>query len=184
MTRLIAMFFALALVVPAQEAFAYSSYGSGASAAGLSNSVTRRVVRRLSNDFRSCNTLNWAYRYDCYRISYDIAATQLAGLPAYAPAAKALAGVETAIGRIVDRNVDRTKPRLQRGQQVFRPITEASVPRAKAAIADALEEAETQLLRASANTGTHFSRIAAAVNSNKILLRSALRQIATWVQLA
>ena len=47
------------------------------------------------------------------------------------------------------------------------------IPAAKAAFADALEQAETKLLR-SASVGEHHVRIAAALNSNKVLLRSAL----------
>ena len=150
--------------------------GSGA-VAGLSNRVTKQVVRILRRDFGGCQRLEEVYRYDCYRQTYRLAVREIVGMPAYRPARKALEGVEETLARIVARNADPTKPPKRRLFQTYRAIAPAAVPKAKADLTRALEEAETQLLRSRPQGERHFASIAEAVNSNKVLLRSALRLI-------
>ncbi|MCA0871941.1 hypothetical protein LCL97_13965 [Seohaeicola saemankumensis] len=171
----------LALTLTLQPAFAdyggsgsTGSTGEGASA-GLSNATTRKVVRILKREFDRCQSVESIYRYDCYRQTYKLAGDQIAGNPAYAPALRALDGVETRLQTITRTNRDPAAPLKRKGFQTFTPIKPAAVPKSKVELRRALDEAETILLRSAADTGqVHFTKIAEAVNSNKVLLRSLL----------
>ena len=148
----------------------------------LSDSLTNEVVRRLRNDFRQCGELLNVYRYDCYSKSYRNAAIKLSGIPDYGPAHDALRLVETRIVAVIDANLDPTRPALRQGFRSFDAVTEAALPEVKRETLRAMEDAQTILLRSpSASQQTHFSRIAAVIDSNKVLLRSALLQLGQGV---
>lgn len=149
-------------------------YGGGGSSAGLSNRTTKQVIRILKRGVAACQRLERVYRYDCYRHAYRLAAQELNGRPAYGAAQAILIEVERSLARTVTQNVDPAKPAIIRGVQQYRPIKEASLPKAKAAFTRSLEEAETKLLRSAETTGPHYTRIAQAINSNKVLIRSLL----------
>ncbi|MGD9861731.1 MAG: hypothetical protein AB7S99_00830 [Pseudodonghicola sp.] len=151
--------------------------GGGGASAGLSARVTKQVTHILQRDFDGCRTLQPVHRYDCYRQTYKLAIDQIAGLPAYRPAQQALKGVETALEQIVARNADPAQRPAHKGLRSYRAIKPAAVPQATRELSQALEEAETKLLRSAAAGNTHFARIAQAVNSNKVLLRSALLRL-------
>lgn len=151
--------------------------GGGGASAGLSARVTKQVTHILQRDFGGCRTLQPVHRYDCYRQTYKLAIDQIAGLPAYRPAQQALEGVETALEQIVARNADPAQRPGHKGLRSYRAIKPAAVPQATRELSQALEEAETKLLRSAAAGNTHFARIAQAVNSNKVLLRSALLRL-------
>ena len=72
------------------------------------------------------------------------------------------------------RNADPATPPVRKRFQQFQPIKPAALPKAKAEFTKALDEAETALLRSPDQSGTHFARIAEAVHSNKVLLRTLL----------
>lgn len=181
---LFAVVFTFSLAVPAGLAdyggegnSGRGTYGGGAST-GLSNATTRKVVRVLTRDFNRCTSLDSVYRYDCYRLTYKTAADLIVGDPSYRPAFKALAKVEKSLETFTRANLDTTKPLKRKGFQQFKPITPAALPKAKAELTRSLEEAETVLLRSASDTGqVHFARIAEAVNSNKVLLRSLLQMV-------
>lgn len=170
----------LCMALPA-PVFAYgadgggdSGSGYGGASGGLSKQLTNKVVKTLTRGARDCHKLDKIYRYDCYRIVYKRAADLLAGQAAYKEAYQALAGVEKTLGIAVARNADRAAPKLRRGVQTFQPVKQSSVPKMKATAIDALQQAETVLLRSAEDKGVHYASIAEAVNSNKVLLRSAL----------
>ncbi|MDU9002289.1 hypothetical protein [Sedimentitalea todarodis] len=146
--------------------------GYGKAKSGLSDRTTNRVVRLLEQGLRQCRALESVYRYDCYRQNYQAAGKQLAGNPAYAPAQQALRDVEYTLANVVNANADpAAKPMRRRGKS-FAAISEAAVPRSKAAFTAALDEATTQLLRSANSGGDHFARIASALDSDKVFLRS------------
>lgn len=146
----------------------------GGSSAGLSSATTKKIVKIIKNGVGRCQTVAEVYRYDCYRQTYHQAANFLNGRPAYAGAQDALVAVEKALERIMAQNADSQTPPIRKGFQQFRPIKPAAVPKAKAELGRALDQAETVLLRAPERTGVHYARIAEAVHSNKVLLRSRL----------
>ncbi|MEX0284368.1 MAG: hypothetical protein AB3N23_07125 [Paracoccaceae bacterium] len=143
--------------------------------AGLSNSTTNRVARLIQRSGPQCQRLDKVYRYDCYRVAYTLAAREMEGKAAYAEAYKAVAKVANLLNREVSRNLDRKAPAIQRRGQTFRPVTPQAAPKIKAKATRAIEEAETTLLRSASSKGNHYTKIAAALNSNKVLLRAMLR---------
>lgn len=150
---------------------------------GLSNRTTAAVVRLLQGDFRECGDLIIVFRYDCYSQSYRSAADRLDGLVGYAEAQTALRLVETRIGSVVSANRDRTRPPLRQGGRVFNAVTEEAIPLLRRETLRAMDEAQTVLLRSpTAAQRPHYSRIAAVIDSNKVLLRSALLLIDTGLR--
>ncbi|MFT7593007.1 MAG: hypothetical protein ACI8R4_000318 [Paracoccaceae bacterium] len=150
------------------------STGGGGAAGGLSAATTKKVVRTLKRGIKDCRRLNSVYRYDCYRQTYRLAANHLNGRPAYRDALAALVAVERSLEQIVSRNADPAAPPLRKRFQQFQPIKPAALPKAKAQFTTALDQAETALLRSPDQGGAHFARIAEAVHSNKVLLRTLL----------
>lgn len=147
-------------------------------ATALSDSLTDEVVRRLGNDFRECGELSNVFRYDCYSKSYRNAAIKLVGIPEYGTAHEALTLVEKRIAAVIDANLDQSRPPLRQGFRSFKAVTEAALPVVKRETLRAMEEAQTILLRSpNAQQQTHFTRIAAVIDSNKVLLRSAMLQL-------
>lgn len=57
--------------------------------------------------------------------------------------------------------------------KTYNAIKPEALPRAKSDFIAALDEGETTLLRSASDTDKHYVRIAEALNSNKVLLRSA-----------
>lgn len=183
MTFLIRLFLVLSLAIPT-TAFAYGGDGGGDANTGLSKTTTNKIVRTLTRGVRACFRLDKVYRYDCYRQTYQLAAKQLNGMPAYAGAQAVLIDVEKTLERTIARNEDTAQPQVRRGVQRFRAIKPAALPGAKRDFITALENAETKLLRSADKTGTHYVRIAEAINTNKVLLRSAMLMLPGPVQAA
>lgn len=148
--------------------------GGGGGGAGLSTGTTKKVVKIINSGVGRCQTIAQVYRFDCYRQTYRLAANFLNGRPAYAGAQEALIAVEKSLEKIMAQNADPQTPAIRKGFQTYKPIKPAAVPQAKAELSRALDQAETVLLRAPERTGTHYARIAEAVHSNKVLLRSRL----------
>lgn len=172
---------AAALAVLASPS-AQANYGEGSSSGGsnirVNTRLTDMVVRDLRHDFGECLQLFPAYRYDCYRISYRSAAVQLKGSIDYQPAYEALRLVEQRISTLVKANTDPSQKKLRKGLQRFTPVTEAALPAMKQETIRAMEEAQTLLLRSPApHQKPHFQKIAAVIDSNKVLLRSALLKL-------
>ena len=160
------------------------SYGEGdseggGSASGLSNSLTNRVVRTLTREGEACQRLEKVYRFDCYRQAYKLSINVILGNNAYKDAVKALMQVERTLQQVVTQNVERTAPVKRRGLQTYRAIKPSAVRSATVQSERAMRQAQTVLLRSEAGKRTHYAKIAQAVESNKVLLRSAavLRRI-------
>lgn len=148
----------------------YGGYGGDSGAA--SARVTNSVVRGLQKGITQCQRLDNVYRYDCYRQNYKAAAKKLKGRQAYSPAYQALKNVEATLTKVVNQNGDRRANRIRQGAQVFTPIKPAATARAKASFRAALDANHTQLLRSASTAQTHLARIAAVLDSDKVLLRS------------
>ena len=142
---------------------------------GLNNAATNRLVRFLERGIRLCQSIDGVYRYDCYRQNYKTAADRLAGNGAYAIPLAALRDVEQALENVVARNADPSTKVKRKGRATFRAVKPDSTAKAKEIFRRALDEAATTLLRSSEGAGTHYTRIAQALDSNKVLLRALLR---------
>ncbi|OED49028.1 hypothetical protein AB838_08690 [Rhodobacteraceae bacterium (ex Bugula neritina AB1)] len=163
----------LALVLLPAAAAAGGKYGT---TARLTSASTSSVVKLLETGFADCRAqLPKAYRYDCYRSVYRRARQRIRGSEDYAAADQALALVQKTLEQAVAQNADPAKPRIRQGLTRYRAIQVTALPAVKARTDAALQEAETLLLRASGRRQSHYVRIARAVGSNKLLLRTALR---------
>lgn len=156
-----------------------AGYGSGGSStkAGLNNATTNKLVRYLERGIKRCRKLDSVYRYDCYRQNYNGAAAEVGGNAAYAVPLAALRDVEKTLERVIARNSDPNAAAIRKGRGVYRAVTPASTTKAKEVFRQALDQAATRLLRSSEGRGTHYSRIAQALDSNKVLLRAMLKSI-------
>jgi hypothetical protein len=166
-------------------ALSYGSDGgdwgpSSKAGATLNNATTTALVNTLRGEVDRCQSLPWTYRYDCYRAAYKVSQKTIAGNRAYDDARKVLKEVEKKLAATVKKNLDRSAPRQRRGVQTFRSIKPEAREIAKRDFVAALEQAETKLLRSAGTTNPHFVKIASALNSNKVLIRSA-RAIMDWV---
>ena len=173
----------LALIFSCASAFAGGEGGGGArdsmssgggQRSGLSSKATKAVVTTLTRGFDRCGTLPRVYKFDCYRHTYKLAAQQVNGNQAYAEAYKALVLVEETLTQAVKQNLDPAQKPKRKGLNLYRAVKPAAVPQIKRQAESAMKQAETILLRSPASKKEHYTRIAEAVNSNKVLLRSAL----------
>lgn len=163
----------LALPLAADE----SGYGGGESefGTGLNRNTTNEVIRILDAGITRCKRREKKiYRWDCYRLTYRTARRFLSGKHSYSEALAAIQHVETVIAAAVAEHRDPAKPKRRRLTQSFVPIKPEAIPAVRARATQAMEEAQTMLLRAPPHTQSNYVRIAEAINSNKVLLRSAL----------
>ncbi|MEX0281056.1 MAG: hypothetical protein AB3N13_07680 [Arenibacterium sp.] len=172
MKRFFSLLCALSLILPT-NVFADGGGNYSAKSNSLSNALTKKVVRTLTRGADRCQRLDWFYRYDCYRSVYAVAANQLGNNDAYANARAILLEVERSFEQTIARNEDKTAPRKRRGVEQFRAVKPGSRNAVNRDFAATLQRAETKLLRSPSNSGDHFVRIAQAVNTNKVLIRSA-----------
>lgn len=165
----------LALPISASESNGGDNDGGrGYEATGLQDRTTRNIVKILTRDFARCRQEKKIYRWDCYRKTYRFAANQLNGRLSYSHAQDALEHVEEELDRIMAEYRDPTKPKRRRLTQSYVAIKPETIPAARARTERAMDQAQTMLLRAPSHTQSHYVRIADAINSNKVLLRSAL----------
>ena len=173
----------LTLILASAPAYAWAGEGGGGGggadsgggqSSGLSSRSTRAVVTTLTRGFDRCGTLPQVYKFDCYRHTYKLAAQKLDSNQAYAEAAKALVLVEETLAQAVKKNLDPAQKPVRKGLNFYRAVKPAAVPQVKRQTERAMRQAETILLRSPAEKKVHYARIAEAVNSNKVLLRSAM----------
>lgn len=173
----------LTLILASAPAYAWAGEGGGGGggadsgggqSSGLSSRSTRAVVTTLTRGFDRCGTLPQVYKFDCYRHTYKLAAQKLDSNQAYAEAAKALVLVEETLTQAVKKNLDPAQKPVRKGLNFYRAVKPAAVPQVKRQTERAMRQAETILLRSPAEKKVHYARIAEAVNSNKVLLRSAM----------
>lgn len=171
----------LSLILAAAPAYARGGEGGGGGvesgggqSSGLSSRATRGVVTTLTRGFDRCSELPQVYKFDCFRHTYKLAAQKLDSNQAYAEAAKALVLVEETLTQAVKQNLDPAQKPVRKGLNFYRAVKPAAVPQIKRQTERAMQQAETILLRSPANKQVHYARIAEAVNSNKVLLRSAM----------
>lgn len=140
----------------------------------FSQDRTSDVVERLTQGTEECARLPWIYRIDCLAQVYKRAAGAVAGKPDYRGARAALLNASRKLDALVEENHDQSEPRVKVGTRIYRPMSIS----AKKSVSDVafaiLQETETKLLRSggSRTRRLHYQRIAQAVGSTKVLLRS------------
>lgn len=146
------------------------------------------IVGRLQQIQRICNAINAEYKLDCLATSYLSLTNDLRNIGGDSGVRQSLERTSAKLRTLVASNLDRTKPALrahltdpESGARILStlPIRAVQTERLSAVRQQAvtvLEETETVLLRsATRSTGKSvlYQRVAAAVRSNKVLLRSA-----------
>ncbi|MGI3170999.1 hypothetical protein ACRARG_17740 [Pseudooceanicola sp. C21-150M6] len=171
---------------PAAPAAGDSSSETAAAATKTASSAgTRAIVSQINAGFTVCRSVPVReYWVDCFAERLDQVAKDIAQDGDYAEARAIIEDASRKLAQVAQSNASRSIPRARLAASAgaapinARPLTpvatEAVAATAQTAAA-ILEEAETTLLRsaaASAQRQAHFQQIAAAVGSNKVLLRS------------
>ncbi|TCM76983.1 hypothetical protein [Rhodovulum steppense] len=148
----------------------------------VSDEVTELIIRDFAEARAICNRVpHPEYTVDCLSQALGrIAAKMPRG--DYERAKTVLEQAARDLGALASANRDRTRPQIRLRQPSgettppISPVRRDALAEVNAAAAQILEEAETRLLRSaegSARRMVHYQRIAAAVGSTKVLLRSA-----------
>lgn len=153
--------------------------------ASVSEPTTDLIIRLLREGETLCGATPIIFRPDCIAENLRKAARELPSRGDYAEARTALNTAVNKIDDVVRKNQDRAQPRVRSratlsGRTVQTPplvaVKPETVPQVNREVTAILEETETVLLRSARNDekrAEHYQRIAAAVGSNKVLLRSS-----------
>lgn len=144
--------------------------------------LTRSIVKNINAASAECAAYDPVYRIDCLRQRLLDIARRIPKGKAYDEARQIVQRAAGRLGRIQAANLDAKAPRMRsRGNarmketKTYTAVRKRNLERAMEAARQVIEEAQTQLLRASENSekrASHYRDIAAAVGSTKVLLRS------------
>ncbi len=170
--------------ISSTEAVAQSE-ALGPEALALSRANTNRVVRILKSGQAFCASLDQdVYAIDCLAERMEAAAAAMPAAGEYAEARDALLAGAARLNALAVANADPATPRAiaseptDGGIRTTRPLVPVRAEQLAEVAAQAqqiVEETETLLLRSAESSSArkvHYERIAAAVGSNKVLLRS------------
>lgn len=151
-----------------------------------STKQTSLIVLKLKEADRICGFIGKEYRISCFAVTYRKLAEEIPANGDYGETRQVLLDTSAKLDNLVRRNVDSQKPalraRLKKDNGRSNPtppiiaVRSDKTAQLNRQASTIVEEAETVLLRsASSDTkrAIHYQRIAAAVGSNKVLLRSA-----------
>lgn len=153
---------------------------------GFTKAASDRAEQLLKLSNPMCGGLSKAYRIDCLAVQYKRIADGIERGGENERIREAFLTASQKLERIVEANVDTVTPPIQpritvQGQQPWtsprplRPIAPEKQAVADRAAAVVVQELETKLLRSSENSDRRkdlFVKVADAVDSNKVLLRS------------
>jgi hypothetical protein len=152
----------------------------------VSTGVTKSLVRIIEGANRSCaDKIDLRYRIDCLRIYYGWVAERLPDTGDYLPVKQAMLAAEAKLDAIVRANLDESAPTVQprdsrtssdRKMPPVRPVKRERAEAAAIQAAVVVEETELIILRSGgdpARRTKHYTDLAAAVEDNLIILRSA-----------
>ena len=148
---------------------------------------TALLVQRIEESLEFCISAPRPYAIDCISVQFDTIAATLPVEGDYAEAREVLENASRQLRRVVRRNASDTLPRVTLAIETEsgpEPLTDRPLRAVEAedlAVAEAeataiIDEAATILLRSGAADTVltpHYARIAQAVESSKVLLRSS-----------
>jgi hypothetical protein len=151
--------------------------------AGPKLSDPNEVAPRLAGIRDHCGGAD-VYVVDCLAERLDVLEKSMDQLAGYGDARRILRETAAQLRQITQDNVDENRPKARMASadgsfRSTRPLAAVSAAQKRRAISQAvaiLAEAETQLLRsadAASGRAVHYQQIAAALGSNKVLLRSS-----------
>ncbi|WIY27765.1 hypothetical protein [Parasedimentitalea psychrophila] len=141
------------------------------------------IVPQLAAIHGRCGVAD-VYVIDCLAERLEVLEKSMSGLARYGEARRILRDTADQLRQITQDNLDQDRPRarmeaIDGSFRSTRPLSAVSAAQRRSAISQAvavLAEAETQLLRsgeASLGRAVQYQQIAAALGSNKVLLRSS-----------
>ncbi len=152
----------------------------------LSPSNTRHIVGLVSGANQTCGaSIGASYQIDCLRAYYLQLAKSLPDSGEYLPIKQALNNAADRLGRIVQRYADPSAPKLRLSGRYnpnmpplpdLTPIRKGSERRAAAEAQKVVQETTMIILRSGDDPSrrtAHYQQIAAAVESNMVILRSS-----------
>lgn len=150
-----------------------------AEALGTANQVltdrdTNRITNSIASENSVCLALPKAYRADCLAQNLKDS-SRVVRKSGYRDANGIMSSGATQINRLVSQNEDKSAPKIRRGNKTYRAVKKLAIAKVNKQAARIVTETKTKLLRSagrSAAKKTHYARIARAVDSTKVLLRS------------
>ena len=138
------------------------------------NSVTNQVAKPLEGSPGECRAAGAAYEVSCLAAAFKKAAARTGGRPDYNDAEKALREAAKALENLAKANADPKAPRKRGRNGRYTAVKAGAVAAVKKEALKIVQETETKLLRSSGSgkRKVHYQRIAAAVGSTKVILRS------------
>ena len=144
--------------------------------------LTSAIVKNINGARAECASYEPVYRIDCLRQRLAGIAQRIPAGPAYAEARQIIKRASGKLGRIqagitdhkAPRQRSRANPRLKQ-PKTYAAVKRENLDKAMEQARQVIEEAETQLLRAAENSekrAGHYQKIAAALDSTRVLLRS------------
>ncbi len=160
--------------------------GKGVRGSALNSGITNTLVKILGDANRTCDKrIELRYRIDCLRIYYGWVADELPDTGDYVPIKKAMRRAEAKLNAIVKANLDTTEPKIEPREghkknaarvPPIRPVKKAAAKKAAAQATAVVQELELVILRSGEDPSKrkpHFAEVAAAVEDNLVVLRSA-----------
>ena len=148
---------------------------SGGFANSFSYAKTNAIVADVGRANDICITLPTEYRADCLAQSLKSSASKI-NKKAYIPVKNEISTTAQSIEDIVTENLDEEAPVIKVGNNTYRPIKKEAVEVVNQRVAKVVTESATRLIRSAGNSITrkiHFQRVAKALDSTKVLMRSA-----------
>lgn len=173
---------------PSMDGFnpVFRPYLSSVGPRNFSNEATRLLEEKLRAATTFCGRMSdQAYIVDCLGDAYEKIAKEMPKTGDYAEARVIIAKTATKLRSLAKANQDTDLPRgyvVSTGKDKKRsstPLTPIKTETMKATHTQAIaiiEEAQTELLRSAENSTlrkVHYEQISKAIDSNKVLLRSA-----------
>lgn len=149
---------------------------------------TTEIVQQIDESLEFCFSAPKLYAIDCISVQFESIAETLPERGDYAEARAVLETAARDLRRVVRQSASETLPRVRLARETetggterltarpLRAVEETAAVTAEARAAEIIEEAATLLLRSSAEDparAAHYTRIAQAVDSSKVLLRSS-----------
>lgn len=141
--------------------------------AAINETDTAAIVDTLNSGREECAALPAEYRADCLQqVLGQASRKQFNG--EYQSSSARLREGSRAIKRAVDQNLDPQAETISRNGRRFRAVKRQALSAVNRSASTAIAETATRLLRSGgrAERKAHYARIAQAVNSTKVILRS------------
>lgn len=159
---------------PLGTSFASDEGGGDKPVARISNNTTNKAVRILNEGRRECSVIDEVYKIDCLRQVFSRAASAL-DAPEYSGARRELRATSRALKKLVNSNVDKSKPGVKVKRRKLKAVKKAVVRNLNRQAKTIITESATKLLRSASKSKlrrSHYTKIAKAFDSTKVILRS------------